>query len=183
MTGVAALRGVRAAFDSFGSFATMAVEAIASRMSASPRKRTNSGQSRYVRFVPISDICSAASSISTFARRSNDFGSCERRRMPCRILCGLLLLMLEDLFRALVRGASNAAYTIDIFSRGLGANEAGQNHEPEPRAIGEFFSRIERANRPRRDWSLVLVVPTTTFAELPGAIVKIPELSCKTPHS
>jgi hypothetical protein len=34
-----------------------------------------------------------SNSISTFARRSNDFGGCERRRMP--ILCGLLLLMLE----------------------------------------------------------------------------------------
>ena len=47
----------------------------------------------------------------------------------------------------------------------------------------KFLSRIERANRPRRDWSLVLLMPTTTFAELPGAIAKIPELSCRAPHS
>jgi hypothetical protein len=33
-----------------------------------------------------------------------------------------------------------------------------------------FFSRIERVNRPSRDWSLVLLMPTTTFGDLPGAI-------------
>jgi hypothetical protein len=64
----------------------------------------------------------------------------------------------KDLFRALVRGASNAAYTIDIFSRGLGANEAGQNHEPEPRAIGEQPSTSELTAQRRHRFQMPFVV-------------------------
>jgi hypothetical protein len=44
-------------------------------------------------------------------------------------------------------------------------------------ALGSLSNRIEHASRPRTDWSLVLLMPTTMFPDLPGAAAKIPELS------
>src|SRR5262245_32224677 len=50
----------RAADVAFGSSAVEMLPATLSFMSASPRKRTSGQTSRYVRLVPIADICSAA---------------------------------------------------------------------------------------------------------------------------
>jgi hypothetical protein len=56
----AALRDFSPVFVRFGSSTTDAVKAARSSMSALPRKRTSSRQSRYVRFVPKADSCTAA---------------------------------------------------------------------------------------------------------------------------
>src|SRR5262249_45337718 len=51
-----ALRHFGRAYDRFGSKAARAISASRHRMSALPRKRTNSGQSRDVRLVPIAAV-------------------------------------------------------------------------------------------------------------------------------
>src|SRR5207342_1614296 len=62
-----ALRDFDAAHVGLGSFTTDAVEATRSCMSAVARKRTNSGQSRYVRLVPCMDGSELARLFFTFA--------------------------------------------------------------------------------------------------------------------
>jgi hypothetical protein len=60
--------------DRFGSFTSDAVEGTRACMSAVAQKRTNRGQSRYVRLVPKADIRIAAKSsysITSSARASN----------------------------------------------------------------------------------------------------------------
>jgi hypothetical protein len=53
----AAPRNFDPAYDRCGSFASDQNASDSGGMSASPRKRTNSGQSRFVRFVPQADSC------------------------------------------------------------------------------------------------------------------------------
>jgi hypothetical protein len=60
------MRDFRAVYIRFGSKAAQAISASPQRMSASPRKRTNSGQSRYVRLVPKADSCTAAKALPIF---------------------------------------------------------------------------------------------------------------------